>query len=192
MNDMLDIHAMTALRTLRAATLSGSAGNGAPIVPGLSLGWDTQDGQVAIDYETSEGVALSLTVKVSGTPRWLSMNLDLAHGRIEPGDVLGLVVEGCAEGGAKIGPRLRTWVEGERIDCDWDDAIALHAENDVRVALRSFEAVDGITGKDGYHSLILRLPKADKAITIRSIGLFLVPGSRDLPRASQTLSELIV
>lgn len=192
MTDFLDTFALNNLSELRNATLSGTAENNATIVPGVYLSWDDENTGVKIGYDSPEWAALSLDYTLSAPPRWLSLNLALAGGRFEAGDVIVLVVEGYAEKSASIGLQLRSDIEGEIYDCDWDDTIELHSENDVAVALRTLEVVDGVVGRDGYHTLILSLPTEDRTLTLRNLRLFRMPGSRGLRSTSETLSSMAV
>lgn len=180
MSDFLEAFSIVNLGALRTGVASGAAENNAEIVPGVYLSWDEEGTGIEIIYDSPDWAALSLDFKVTGTPRWLSLNLALAEGRFEAGDVIGLVVEGYAAENRSITMRLRSKVRDEMIDTRWEDAIDLHPGNGVSAALRTIEPGDGISGQDGYHTLVLGLPPASGSMTIRNMRVFLVPGSRGL------------
>jgi len=192
MSDFLDAFSRTNLSDLRRSVSSGTAENNAEIVSGVYLSWDDEDTGVAIEYDSPDWASLTLDYKVPSAPRWLSLNLDLARGTIAVGDTIGLVVEGYAPQTVSIKPRLRSGIDGEIYDSNWDETIELHPANDVAVALRTFTVIDGIGDLEGYHTLVLDLPGTDSALTIRNMRLFCLPSGCDLPKEPETLSSFAV
>lgn len=192
MDDFLDRFSQTNLGFLRSSERSGKAENNTEIAPGIYLSWDAEGTGLAVEYESPDWAALSLAYQMSAAPGWFSLNLALAEGLISEGDVLGLVVEGYSAQSASISLRLRSAIEGETFDSDWNDAISLHPSNDVTVALRSFAVVDGMVGREGYHTLIMNLPRENGTLTIRNMRLFRMPGSRELRRDPETLASFAV
>jgi hypothetical protein len=191
MTDFLDEFSLRQLGALRSAEMSGEAVNDAEIVPGVYLSWDAEEASVTVRYESPDWAALSLVCQVTGRPRWQSLNLALGEGWFVPGDVIGVVVEGYAEGTLSLSVRMRTRSGGDVLDCEWEDALTLEPTNGVAVALRTLEAVDGCVSRDGYHTLILGLPGAC-ALTLREIRVFRIPGSAGLRSVPETLSSFAV
>jgi hypothetical protein len=192
MDDFLDGFSQTRLGTLRRSVQAAEAQNNAEIVPGIYLSWDEEGTGLSVGYDSPDWAMLSLDTKMTAPPRWFSLNLALAEGRIAADDVLGLVVEGYAAQGATLTLRLRSAIGGEVFDSDWEDVITLHPENNVSVALRRFSALDGIVDAEGYHTLILGLPSESATLTIRNMRLFRMPGSRELRPEPETLSSFAV
>lgn len=192
MDDFLERFSQTNLGFLRSSERSGMAENNTEIVPGIYLSWDAEETGLTVEYNSPGWAALTLSYQRSAAPRWFSLNLALAEGLIAEGDVLGLVVEGYSAQSASISLRLRSMIEGETFDSDWSDTINLHPSNDVAVALRSFAVVDGLVGREGYHTLIMSLPRENGSLTIRNMRLFRMPGSRELRRDPETLASFAV
>jgi hypothetical protein len=184
MSDFLETFSIVNLGTLRTIVASGTAANNTEIVPGIYLSWDDTDLETAIAYESPDWAALSLDCRIGGTPRWLSLNLALAEGRFEAGDVIGLLVEGYADDSRSIALRLRSKIGDGVVDTDWEEAIALHPHNGVSAVLCSIKPGNGISGRDGYHTLVLGLPARSGALTLRNLRVFFMPGSPALQRAA--------
>lgn len=189
MSDFLETFSIKNLGVLRTTVASGAVENNDEIVPGIYLSWDEEDTEIAIAYESPDWAALSLDYTVKGAPRWLSLNLALADGRFEVGDVIGLIVEGYAAESRSITLRLRSKIEDETFDASWEETIDLHPDNGVSAALRTIEPFDGIGGREGYHTLVFGLPAKSGSMTIRAMRVFLMPGSRGLRSDSGTLSS---
>ncbi len=182
MSDFVDAFSSDTLDVLRREIRSGTPANGETILPGAYLGWDAEQGEVALSYDSPSWAALSLDYSVTGTPGWLSLSLVLGDGLFEPGDTLGLAVEGYADADCALVPLLRSSIGDESIDTDWSDRIELTTVNDVSVALCRFEdtaeETGSVTGRSGFHTLILGLPTQGAAITLRNLRLFRTPAPR--------------
>ena len=180
MSDFLETFSIVNLGALRAEVSSGAAENNEEIVPGVYLSWDEDETQIDIIYDSPDWASLSLDYTVQGTPRWLSLNLALGEGQFEPGDVIGLVLEGYAAGKLIIPVRLRSSIEGETFDTVCDDTIAIYPNNGVSTVLMTIEYGNSVAGREGYHTLMLGLPAGRAAMTLRNMRVFRMPGSRGL------------
>ncbi|GAB4264908.1 MAG: hypothetical protein Kow0013_12600 [Pararhodobacter sp.] len=189
MSDFLDAFSEQTLHGLRTAVLSGVAENNREIFPGLYLSWDPEEMETAPRYESPDWATLSVAYTAKAAARWVSLNLVLADGRLDAGDVLGLVIEGYASENRSFPIRLRSKFDGVTADCDWTDSIELTIENGSSVALRTLEPKDEVVGKDGYHTLLIGLPPTEFSFTIRNMRLFRMPGSLGMRSEPETLSS---
>jgi hypothetical protein len=187
MPDFFETFSINNLGALRRQVWFGAAENDAEIAFGVYLSWDPTETQVSMDVESPDWAALRCGYSVSGTPRWLSLNLALGTGKFEPNDIIGVTVEGYADDSRSLGIWLRSRIDDEMIDTSWGEAINLRASNDVSVALHRFEPLDAVVGREGFHTLVMALPPTKAELTLRDIRLFRVSTADMIPDAARDL-----
>lgn len=192
MADFFDTFYLEKICALRAATSSGKVENNVHLSSGFYVSWDEEESDAQINYDSPDWAMLTLDWDVSGTPRWFSLNLSLGEGILDSGDIIALVSEGYADTSLALSLTLRSKIEDEVFDVDWDDAVELHPENGINTVLRRIEIGDQIGGRSAYHTLILTLPAQNNAVTLRNLRTFRIPASKGLRCVPETLSSLAV
>ncbi len=191
MTHFSELFTANAITILRSLELSQKLESDVHVVPDIYCSWDTTQGTIEISLKSLPGRLAELWAKVSGNPRWLSFNLSLGKTRFQAGDVLGVIIEieGCAD--HEFRPFIRTVTPaGDTADTQLDDTLKGAGDRAVRTLLHPVVSENGIAGAEGYHTLVLPLPRKDFWLDLRDIRVFVVPAERGLRIGRSTLSSL--
>jgi hypothetical protein len=189
MTDFVETFTLENLAALRQLQMDGPAEQNTHISDGIYLSWDDESTTVTLSVSSDPSSCLSVTSRVEGDPRWMTLNLELGRGVIESGDVFGLVVEGEASEDVALPLFLRSKVGDQLIDSHWSELLALKPGNGIAVAFHTMSPDQGVCGTDGFHTLVLSLPKSGGTVTLRDLRLFRMPASRGLRSTPETLSS---
>lgn len=183
MTDLLDSFTRGPVAQMRDATLSGRAENEVALGPDVYLSWDPEAGAVAVDYSSAPGEIVTLAARVTGQPRWLTLNLALGTGAFGVGDTLGLVIAGRIDGGQDLPVLLRSRAGDGHEDTHWPEPLRLGRETGVATGLCTLAMIGTLGGRDGYHTLIIQLPRADFSLHLQDLRLFTVRPGLEPPGA---------
>lgn len=164
------------------------------IVPGLYLSHDTAQGSVTLRYRSAPGQLLALEAGVTGTPRWLTLNLDLGTGRFAAGDTIGIVAELEADSDQRLGMFIRSYDGEASRDTPLTEELPVAPTRHIVTALHTVGQGDGITGSkadgsEAFHMLAIALPKRALRLTLHDLGLFVLPAGRGLRAHPMTLGN---
>lgn len=164
---------------LRDASFDGKASGDAILHGPLFCDLDSQQGTVDLSFNSGHGEVASLNAKVSGSPRWVVLRLELGHAQLAKGDVLGVSLRGSSKTGATLQPHLRM-VRGEMRDTRFKDAIRLTPETTTHVAMHTILGGDRAYGEPGHAALVFGMPKADFHVQIDDLQFFVVGAAHGL------------
>lgn len=186
---------MERLRDKAAAGLPARLDNCAPLVDGFYFSWDAEQAQVELSLHrpTRQGDAplFELRARVSGEPRWLSMNISLDTHRFAAGDVIALVGALHCPEAESLPAYIRSRANGE--DCDTPLAEPLRGNGAaVATALHTIEPADNLLINDAFHTLIVPLPQRDFTLVLNDLRLFVLPAAAGLRSQPQTLASFAV
>ncbi|SDX56215.1 hypothetical protein [Roseicitreum antarcticum] len=190
--------ANAALAALRAHQGAGPLESNARIGHGVHVSWDTEQGGATLAYESPPGQLVALKVAVTGTPRWLTLNLDLGHGHFAAGDTFGIVaeLEGELEGGAedRLAMFIRSFDGTTPRDTPLTEELPLSPARRIVTLLHTVgqgEAMaDGKAGATGaYHMLGITLPRCALRLRLHDLSIFVLPASRGLRAHPMTLGN---
>lgn len=137
---------------------------------------------------------LRLSGKITGKPRWWTLNVALEQARFAAGDVLGLVAEIEGPGGQQIEALVRSRridAEGNRDigDTPIKEPLALTGRRSLSVLLHRVARGQRMAGTEAFHTLILRLPLVDIAeLTVFDLQIFQLPEGAGVPEAKTLAS----
>lgn len=189
MSHSCEIFAAKVRAALAAYQGAGAVGNGARIVPGFFPNWDEEHGTVALTHEAEPGNLVRVEAKVTGEPRWLTLNLDLGGGRFEAGDVIGVVADVDGDGDYALEMFIRTRSEEGNMDTEFPDGLPIAPGRRVVTSMHMVGAGDGAVNSERFHMLIIRLPKRDFRFDLRDMMFFVLPASKGLRPHPMTLAS---
>ncbi|WP_218128998.1 hypothetical protein [Ruegeria marina] len=163
--------------------------NDAPLVDGIYLSWDQEEGDVQVSLPPSGDDLLHISARVGGQPRWLCLNIALGETAFEPGAVFGVVagLQGCA--GETLRMFVRTSREGETTDTPLSEEIAGSREATVQVTMHRLTASEGLVGAPGFHTLVVDLPFHDFDLVLHDMHLFVLQSGKALGVMPTTLGN---
>jgi len=178
-----------AIARLRRADLAGPAESNAPLVPDISLSWDTDARGLKVDVSSPPGELLVLDQVVGEAPRWLELHVALGHATFVPGDTIGLALraDGFEEHGLSF--FLRTFLDDRFLNTDLVEPLPGARNRPVRTVLYTIASTDPLTEPGRFHTLIMRLPKRSGRLTIGDLRLFVLPAAQGLATAPPTLAR---
>lgn len=167
-----------ALRALDA--LSRLEGKGAilteqRIVEGVHPSWDTEEGSVTFSYTSDRETLLSIETSVTGTPRWLTLNLDLGVGRFDPGDIIGLIADIEADTAHTCEMFIRTTTQQGHVYTAFRESLNMAAERRTVTALHPVWNTDRLAGAENFHILGIMLPKTNLRLSLHHLCPFVLP-----------------
>lgn len=178
--------AITALRLDHSPTHEEAA---LYLVPGVYFSWDAGNGDVTLDIRPELGLLMQVEAKVARAPEWLSFNLEMGEGTLNEGDVLGIVAEfeGCA--GVELPVFVRSSREGEIADTWLQNRFDGSDARSVQTVLHAVRGNEPLGQGQGYHTLVMPLPRRDFALELRDLRVFVLPASYGLTLGAKTVSE---
>lgn len=190
MTHFSELFTANALSILRITEFAQTVENNAHVVPDISFSWDNDDGEVAISLKSNTGYLGELWGKVSGAPRWVSLNLSLGRCSFQAGDVLGIVVEleGCQD---QSFPAFIRSTRGDGFsDTYLDDILTGSEDRAVRTLLHKVSTYTEMAGAETHHTLIIPLPRKDFRLYLRDMRLFVIPAARELSTRPATIARM--
>lgn len=189
MTHPIDLFSAKALSELRDISINVQVENNAQIVPGIYFSWDSEAKGTRLGLMSEPGMLASVELEVPDSPRWLVLNLALGNGDISAGDVLGIVADIKGLNGNKMLLFVRTACEGAFSDTQIPDPLEGSEDPAIRVLLYTVQFGDPITKGEGYHTLVLELPKQNGTLTINNLRFFVLPAARNLRSMPPTLAN---
>ena len=186
MDHSCEASAERVLDALAAHQGAGPVGNRKPIVPSLLVSWDEKNARVALSHRAGTQALLELEGRITGQPKWLTLQLDLGEGAFAAGDVIGLAAEITCDADHDFEPLLRSAVQGRDIDTRFAETLRLSPEQPVATALHTVAPGDRTLTAMLRHRLILRLPRRDFRLQIRGLRFFVVPHASAPTEPSKT------
>lgn len=173
MTQLTGAYVETVLAALAAHRGRGRLRNRAELVPGLCASWDAQNGKVALQYDTTGDGLMYLEGRCEGTPRWLTLQLDLGLGSVASGTIIGLAATIRCSATHDLAPFLRSEHEGRKLDARLSSSMVVTEMDETHAIVD-----DKIMKKDQFrlsarHRLLMRLPLRQFALTIGNLHLFL-------------------
>lgn len=190
MTHFAELFTASAISILRSSDFSQSLENNTPVVPDIYFSWDDEEGNVDVTLKSLNGYMGEIWGKVSGAPRWLSLNLSLGTCSFTAGDVLGLVVEleGCPD--QNFPAFIRSDRAGAHSDTYLDEILKGSEDRAVRTLLHKISPHSGMIGAEAFHTLIVPLPLKDFRMNLRDIRLFVIPAARALDTRPATVARI--
>lgn len=166
----------------------GAIENNHRIVPGLYPGWDEEHCAVTMTHTATPEDLITLEGKVTGQPRWLTLNLDLGSGTFEAGEVIGLVADIAGAGAYSLELFIRTSAEDGNIDTVLAERLPVSTTPRVVNVLHTVGPDDGVVASDRFHTLAIRLPQFDFRLEMRAMRLFVLSARHGLRVRPMTLA----
>ncbi|MFN3954293.1 MAG: hypothetical protein ACK4LQ_07540 [Pararhodobacter sp.] len=189
---------MEQLRDKVATGLPTRLDNCAPLVDGFYFSWDAQQAQVDLSLHRPAREAgaqtaplFELRTRVSGEPRWLSMNISLGSHRFASGDVIALIGALHCPEAETLPAFIRTRANGEDSDTTLFEPLRGKGAS-VTTALHTVEPADNLVIDDAFHTLIVPLPRRDFTLVLNDLRLFVLPAAAGLRSQPQTLASFAV
>lgn len=188
MTHFSELFAANTISILRTMSFSQTVENNKPLLPGVYFSWDTEEGNVDLSLESRTGELFEIWPKVTGKPRWFSLNLSLGDCTFEAGDVIGVIVEFEGAKGETFRFFTRS-ARGEKMtDTQFEDALKGSEDISVQTVLHTLTGSDALVQGQGFHTLILPLPLHDVTLRLRDLRVIVIPASRGLRSGPVTLA----
>ena len=134
--------------------------NNVRLAPEFYFSWDTAQSEVSIKATPCPPGLIQLSVTISGSPRWLSMNIGLGNCDFEPGAVLGVVMAGRCGKALEFKVFVRSVsAKTKEADTVLASPLRLGPDQPVAVTLHTVEPEDPLATGERYHTLFLTLPR---------------------------------
>ena len=172
-----------AIARLREADLAGPAESNAPIVPGISLSWDTEVPGLRLDIASAPGEVLAIEQVVENAPRWLELHIALGPATFVPGDILGLALEARGFEADELSFFVRTFLDDRFLNTDLVEPMPGARKHKVRTVLYTVASTDPIVEPGRFHTLIMRMPKRSGRLVIGNLRFFVLPAGQSLATA---------
>lgn len=176
------------IEALAALEAAGEAKNNRPFVSGVDPSWDDKDGTVTLSYRTEPENLLRLDARVTGRPRWITLNLDLGCGAFEAGDMIGIVAEVDGDADRDLEMFIRSATEHGDVDTELSERLSVSAAGGVVAALHIVGSGDSVADDSRFHRLGIRLPQQDFRLAIRSARVFVRPAADGPATGTMTLA----
>lgn len=191
MTHFAELITASAVSILRSSDFSQTLENSTHVVPDIYFSWDNEEGEVDVTLKSINGYLGEIWCKVSGAPRWLSLNLSLGACSFTAGDVLGLVIEleNCPD--QSFPAFIRSTREDDVLgDTYLDDILKGSRDRAVRTLLHKVSPHSNMVGEEAFHTLIIPLPRKDFHMNLRDIRLFVIPAARGLDTRPATVARM--
>lgn len=175
MTHALELAAADLVRSLRYEHHPQYGASQINLLDGAYFNWDAEKGDVTLRVHPELGSLFSASAQVTRKPRWFSFNLSLNGGSLEPGAILGLVVEmqGCE--GQPLPVFLRALQEGTLSDTPFANPLQGSAGPQVQTLLHRVSDGEALSRPSDFLTLVMLLPTGDFSLTLRNLTLFVVP-----------------
>ena len=180
-------YAAARIAALAALRRSGPVAADERLCEGVYISWDTEDGAVALEAACGDGALLRLDAQVSQAPRWFALNIDLGPAPLAPGDVLAVALDLGGAGALTRPPFLRSGHDGQRSDTALGEDPATDGP---QVRLLDIGQDSPLTLPGAFHTLVLPLPAADFALTLRGARVAVLPAAAGLQAGPVTLGSV--
>ncbi|MBY6006615.1 hypothetical protein KUV62_22010 [Salipiger bermudensis] len=178
MTHPIELTTAAAFEQLRGASLKQPVKSGEKLGHGLYFSWDTEDGDVSVTLDSSPGSLFSARIEIAKSPAWFTLNIALGETGLQDSDVLGLVAEISGDQPASLPVFIRSAFPGGGHGDTWlMDQLAVGASPAIRTLLHTAAPGSPLTGDAVYHTLIMNLPKESGTLTLRDMGVFVLPNS---------------
>lgn len=157
------------LEHLRHMQATGPIVPGEHLLPGVYFSADLSQSDVKITLQDAENCLLQATTEVTGTPQWLSLNIELGEGSFAIVETVGLLADTQAEDTFTIWPFIRSFRAGIEYDTPFGEALRFDATPTVTTLLHQLASGDPLADGAGYHTLVLPLPARSCAFTLRDM-----------------------
>ena len=138
-------------------------------MPGVYFSADLSQSDVKITLQDAGASLLKATIEVTGSPQWLSLNIELGEGSFAVGETVGLLTDTEAKDSFTIWPFLRSFREGFENDTPFSEALHFDTAPTVSTLLHQVASSDPLADGAGYHTLVLPLPAQSSAFTLRDM-----------------------
>lgn len=157
------------LEHLRYMQATGPVSPGEHLLPGFYFSADLSQSDVKITVQTSQKSLLSATVDVTGTPQWLSLNIELGEGSFAVEETIGLLTQTQAGNPFTVWPFIRSSRGGIEYDTSFNEALPFDTTQSVTTLLHQLTSGDPLVDGAGYHTLVLPLPARSSAFTLHDM-----------------------
>jgi len=161
--------ATSTLERLRHMQATGPVAPGEHLLPGVYFSADLSQSNVKITLQDAEGSLLQATTDVTGTPQWLSLNIELGEGSFAAEEILGLLAETQAEDPFTVWPFIRSFRAGIEYDTPFSEALSFETAPTVSTLLHQVALGDPLAEGAGYHTLVLPLSVRSSSFTLRDM-----------------------
>ena len=167
-----------AVSRLRGEIRSAPVGSDEPIVEGVTLSWDTEEGDVTVEVTCTADNLLAVSAEVRKAPRWFSLNLDLGRFVLDPGDVLGLVSESSSDQTGTLHMFVRSATDQRFDDTYLREPLPLTFGRKTNCIMHTVDVDEPWIGEPMYHCLVVPLPLNSFRLTLFDLRMFLLPQKR--------------
>ena len=141
------------------------------VVEGLYFSFDTEGGQTDLTCCSNNGFAVS--GRISGAPRWCSLNMDLGQTLLEAGQVIGIAARLTSPAGLQMPLSIRSALPGgELADTFLDGTLRGDAGGTAQVVLHHITPDMPACGLVAWHTLVLGLPPGPLEFTFTDLRVF--------------------
>ncbi len=157
------------LERLRRMQATGPVAPGEHLLPGVYFSADLSQSDVKIVLQDAENGLLKATTEVTGTPQWLSLNIELGEGSFTVKETVGLLAEVQADTPFSIWPFIRSFRTGSEYDTPFGEALNFNKLPTVTTLLHQIELGDLLADGSGYHTLVLPLPAQSNSFELHDM-----------------------
>ena len=161
--------ATSTLERLRHMQATGPVAPGEHLVPGVYFSADLSQSDVKITLQNAEGSLLQAIIEVTGSPQWLSLNIELGEGSFAVEETVGLLVDTQAETPFSVELFIRSFREGFEHDTPFSETLHFDTASTVSTLLHQVAPGDPLANGAGYHTLVLPLPAQNSAFPLRDM-----------------------
>ena len=190
---------MNQLRGLMAGNPPSAPGNGTPLVDGFYFSWDKEEAQVDLTLERPAGdkqarlagqpAMARFRARVSGKPRWLSLNVSLDTQDFAAGDVLALVGALHCPEAESLPAFLRSDAGGAQGDTPFSEPLRCAGAAGIGVSLHTVQPADKLLAPGAFHTLIVPLPPHDFTLLLGDLRFITLPASAGLRSQPPSLAS---
>lgn len=157
------------LEHLRYMQAAGPIAPGEHLLPGVYFSADLSQSDVNITLQTSEGSLLKAAIDVTGTPQWLSLNIELGEGSFIVEDSVCLLADTQSNTPFTVWPFIRSFRTGIEYDTPFSEALPFDTTQTVTTLLKQLTSGEPLVDGAAYHTLVLPLPEQDSVFTLRDM-----------------------
>lgn len=177
MTHFCELFTSQAIRTLRGASFEQAVVNNKHLSPEVYFNWDDEKGDVQIKAVSQPNTLLDLKIDVNAEPRWFSVNVGLGHGHLIAGDCVGVILEAETTVPCELISFIRSAVEDGHGDTVLTPQNLEPAGRQILSTLHMVKDEDMLTN-DGFHTLVIRLPRISHTLSLHDLRLFVVPADQ--------------
>jgi len=165
----------TILEDLRRLDQSGVVQANQRLLRGIYVSWNERATGTELTFQSVPGTLLDLDLKIGTAPDWLTFNIEIGMVRFQVGEILVLIADLSATNTKSLEMFVRTGRSWGNRDTHLQEPLMIAAEPSISTAFHTVGSGDEMAGDEGYHTLVIKLPKASGHIKFADIRMFVVP-----------------